>query len=50
MTTEPFLLRAVANTARAYGRVPAVGATGAMRIAVDRGYPMRIPERGAGGD
>jgi cytochrome d ubiquinol oxidase subunit I len=35
MTTEPFLLRAVAHTARAYGRFPAVGAKGAVRIAAE---------------
>ena len=35
MTTEPFLLRAVAHAARAYGRFPAVGAKGAVRIAAE---------------
>lgn len=35
MTTEPFLLQAVAHTARAYGRFPAVGAKGAVRIAAE---------------
>lgn len=35
MTTEPFLLRAVAHTARAYGRLPALGAKGAVRIAAE---------------
>lgn len=35
MTTEPFLVRAVAHTARAYGRFPALGAKGAVRIAAE---------------
>ena len=35
MTTEPFLLQAVAHTTRAYGRFPAVGAKGAVRIAAE---------------
>ena len=35
MTTEPFLLRAVAHPARAYGRFPALGAKGAVRIAAE---------------
>jgi hypothetical protein len=37
MTTEPFLPRAVAHTAtaRTYGRFPAVGANGAVRIAAE---------------
>lgn len=35
MTTEPFLLKAVAHTPHAYGRFPAVGAKGALRIAAE---------------
>ena len=33
MTTEPFLLQAVAHTARAYGSFSTVGASCAVRIA-----------------
>ncbi len=35
MTTEPFLLQAVAHTDRAYGRFPAVCAKDAVRIAAE---------------
>jgi hypothetical protein len=35
MTTEPFIFQAVAHTDRAYGRFPAVGTKGAVRIAAE---------------
>jgi hypothetical protein len=42
MRTEPFLRRAVAATARIYGRSPAVGAKGAVRIGCLMGTPDRV--------
>jgi hypothetical protein len=46
MTAEPFLLQAVAHTARAYGRFPAVGAKGAVRITAE--VPLMFEDRGSG--